>query len=203
MIGFLRGVLVSRKPPSLVLDVSGVGYEVEAPMSTFYQLPETGETVMLHTHLAVREDAHNLYGFISKEERSLFRELIRVNGVGARLALAILSGLSVEEFHVCIRNQDTTRLIRLPGVGKKTAERLMIEMTDRLPNATHAAQPAVGVEVSPPLVLFAANPADDAISALVALGFKPQDAQTLIRKIPSDGKSSEDLIRLALQSVAR
>ena len=200
MIGFLRGVLVSKKPPSLVLDVSGVGYEIDSPMSTFYQLPETGQTVLLYTHLAVREDAHNLYGFGSESERSLFRGLIRVNGVGARLALAILSGLSVEEFHRAIQNQDIARLVKLPGVGRKTAERLMIELTDRLPGTVAGS----GTTLEPGLPLPGpASAGDDAVSALVALGFKPQDAATLVRKIPAEGKSSEDIIRAALQSVAR
>jgi len=198
MIGFLRGVLVAKQPPSLLLDVRGVGYEVDAPMSTFYKLPDLGGEVMLYTHLAVREDAHSLFGFISEAERSLFRTLIKVNGVGARLALGVLSGLSVEEFHRCVDNQDAARLVRLPGVGKKTAERLLIELRDRMPTLTTVALPGAGRLPAP-----AASPVDDALSALVALGFKPQEAAGLVRKLDVEGKRSEEIIRLALQSAAR
>ena len=198
MIGFLRGILIAKQPPSLVLDVRGVGYEVDAPMSTFYGLPELGAEVLLYTHLAIREDAHSLFGFISEADRSLFRTLIKVNGVGARLALGILSGLSAEEFHRAVEQQDTARLVRLPGVGKKTAERLIIELRDRLPALDTVTLPGAG-----PRLLPAASPIDDAASALIALGFKPQDANALIRKVPTDGKTSEEIIRLALQAVGK
>lgn len=198
MIGFLRGVLVVKKPPSLMLDVRGVGYEVDAPMSTFYKLPELGEEVLLYTHLAIREDAHSLFGFISEAERALFRTLIKVNGVGAKLALAILSGLSAEEFHRCVDNQDAARLVRLPGVGKKTAERLLIELRDRLPEL-----PTVELRGAGKLMMPEATPTEDAMSALVALGFKPNEAATLVKAIPAEGKSSEEIIRLALQSAAK
>ena len=198
MIGFLRGILVLKKPPSLVVDVNGVGYEVDAPMSTFYGLPEVGGEVLLYTHLAVREDAHNLFGFISETERTLFRTLIKVNGVGAKLALGILSGLSAEEFHRAVEYQDTARLVRLPGVGKKTAERLIIELRDRMPGLGTVTLPGAGT-----LPLPEANPVDDATSALIALGFKPQDAGQLVKKVAVEGKSSEEIIRLALQSVAK
>ena len=198
MIGFLRGVLVLKKPPSLLVDVRGVGYEVDAPMSTFYGLPEVGGEVLLYTHLAIREDAHSLFGFISESERSLFRTLIKVNGVGAKLALGILSGLSAEEFHRAVEYQDTARLVRLPGVGKKTAERLIIELRDRLPELGTVTLPGAGT-----LPMPEASPVDDATSALVALGFKPQDAGQLVKKISVEGKTSEEIIRLALQSVAK
>jgi Holliday junction DNA helicase RuvA len=198
MIGFLRGILVLKKPPSLLVDVRGVGYEVDAPMSTFYGLPEVGGEVLLYTHLAIREDAHSLFGFISESERSLFRTLIKVNGVGAKLALGILSGLSAEEFHRAVEYQDTARLVRLPGVGKKTAERLIIELRDRLPELGTVSLP--GAETLP---MPEASPVDDATSALVALGFKPQDAGQLVKKISPEGKTSEEIIRLALQSVAK
>jgi Holliday junction DNA helicase RuvA len=198
MIGFLRGVLAAKKPPSLLLDVGGVGYEVDAPMSTFYKLPDVGETVTLYTHLAIREDAHSLFGFASEAERALFRTLIKVNGVGAKLALAILSGLSAEEFHRCVEFQDTARLVRLPGVGKKTAERLIIELRDRLPELDKVTLPGAGT-----LSMPAASPADDAVSALIALGFKPPEAAALVRKVPAEGKTSEEIIRLALQSAAK
>lgn len=198
MIGFLRGLVVAKKPPSLLLDVRGVGYEIDAPMSTFYKLPDIGEEVTLYTHLAIREDAHNLFGFLSEAERALFRSLIRVSGVGAKLALAILSGLSAEEFHRCVEAQDAARLVRLPGVGKKTAERLIIEMRDRLPELPTVHLPGAGSLPAP-----SASPADDAVSALIALGFKPQDANSLVRKVQVDGKSSEEIIRSALQSAAK
>lgn len=198
MIGFLRGILVLKKPPSLVIDVNGVGYEVDAPMSTFYGLPEVGGEVLLHTHLAVREDAHNLFGFISETERTLFRTLIKVNGVGAKLALGILSGLSAEEFQRAVEYQDTARLVRLPGVGKKTAERLIIELRDRMPELGTVTLPGAGT-----LPLPEASPVDDATSALIALGFKPQDAGQLVKKVSVEGKTSEEIIRLALQSMAK
>ena len=198
MIGFLRGVLVAKKPPSLLLDVRGVGYEVDAPMSTFYKLPEVGGEVFLYTHLAIREDAHSLFGFVSESERALFRTLIKVNGVGAKLALAILSGLTAEEFQRAVEYQDTARLVRLPGVGKKTAERLIIELRDRLPELGTVKLPGAST-----LPMPAASPADDAVSALIALGFKPPEAGALVRKVPAEGKSSEEIIRLALQSAAK
>jgi len=198
MIGFLRGLVVAKKPPSLLLDVRGVGYEIDTPMSTFYKLPDIGEEVMLYTHLAIREDAHSLFGFVSEAERALFRSLIRVSGVGAKLALAILSGLSAEEFHRCVEAQDAARLVRLPGVGKKTAERLIIELRDRLPELPTVHLPGAGTLPAP-----AASPVDDAVSALIALGFKPQDASSLVRGLPSEGKTSEDLIRSALQAAAK
>ena len=198
MIGFLRGRLAAKKPPSLLLDVRGVGYEVDAPMSTFYKLPALGEEVFLYTHLSIREDAHSLFGFISESERTLFRSLIKVGGVGAKLALAILSGLSVEEFHRCVEYQDTARLVRLPGVGKKTAERLIIELRDRLPEPGAVGLPGGGAPAA-----SAASPVDDAVAALIALGFKPPEASALVRKIPLEGKSSEEIIRLALQSAAK
>ena len=193
MIGFLRGRLALKQPPSLLLDVGGVGYEVDAPMSTFYQLPETGSEVMLYTHLVVREDAHTLFGFATEAERSLFRALIRVNGVGAKMALAILSGLSCEDFHRCIEFGDAATLQRLPGIGKKTAERLIIEMRDRLPQSSDA-----------PVAIAAGVPTDplaEAAEALVALGFKPTEAGRLLKKVADEADSVEELIRLALKQV--
>lgn len=198
MIGFLRGVLVAKKPPSLLVDVRGVGYEVDAPMSTFYKLPELGEEVVLYTHLAIREDAHSLFGFVSEGERALFRALIKVNGVGAKLGLAILSGLSAEEFHRAVEFQDTARLVRLPGVGKKTAERLIIELRDRLPELGSAVPMSAGTRPA-----LAASPLDDAVAALIALGFNPREANALAGKVPAEGKRSEEIIRLALQAAAK
>ncbi len=195
MIGFLRGKLAVKAPPLLVLDVNGVGYEVEAPMTTFYNLPNIGAEVMLFTHLVVREDAHILFGFSAEADRSLFRALIKVSGVGPKLALTILSGQSAEEFHRCIHNNDTQALVRLPGVGKKTAERLVIEMRDRLPCS--ADLPVTGV------VQSGNNPKQEAVSALCSLGYRPLDASKMVQNINADGKSCEDIIRLALQGSVR
>lgn len=198
MIGFLRGTLLAKKAPSLLVDVRGVGYELDTPMSTFFKLPDIGSEVVLHTHLMVREDAHALYGFLSEDERGLFRTLIRISGVGAKLALGILSGMSAEEFHRCVQNQDTARLVRLPGVGKRTAERLIVELRDRLGDSIAAPGTGAGAAAAP-----AATPVQDAISALIALGFKPPEAAALVRQLPAEGKTSEELIRLALQASAK
>jgi holliday junction DNA helicase RuvA len=203
MIGFLRGKLVFKAPPVLMLDVNGVGYEVEAPMTTFYNLPAVGAEIILHTHLVVREDAHILFGFSTEDDRSMFRTLIKVNGVGPKLALTILSGQSAEEFHRCIHNNDTQALVRLPGVGKKTAERLVIEMRDRLPDlissSDSAELPTAGSDKVSPLN----NPKQEAISALCSLGYKPLDASKMVQNISVEGKSCEDIIRLALQGTIR
>ncbi len=199
MIGFLRGILIAKKAPSLLLDVRGVGYEIDAPMSTFFKLPAVGEEVFLHTHLAVREDAHTLYGFLTESERALFRSLIKVTGVGAKLALGILSGISAEDFHRTVQTNDTAMLVRLPGIGKKTAERLIIEMRDRLPEVDGMAVTIARNGTSE----TTANPVPDAVSALLALGFKLPEANAMVRAIPAEGKSSEDLIRLALQGAGK
>ncbi|MDP2099383.1 MAG: Holliday junction branch migration protein RuvA [Methylobacter sp.] len=200
MIGFLRGKLALKAPPLLMLDVNGVGYEVEAPMTTFYNLPVLGTEVMLHTHLVVREDAHILFGFSTEADRAMFRTLIKVNGVGPKLALAILSGQSAEEFHRCIHNNDTQTLVRLPGVGKKTAERLVIEMRDRLPDLGESVDAtAAGADKMQPVN----NPKQEAISALCSLGYKPLDATKMVQHINIEGKSCEDIIRLALQGSVR
>lgn len=198
MIGFLRGTLLAKKAPSLLVDVRGVGYEVDTPMSTFFKLPEIGSEVVLHTHLMVREDAHALYGFLSEDERGLFRTLIRISGIGAKLALGILSGMSAEEFQLCIQNQDTARLVRLPGVGKRTAERLIVELRGRLTESASVPGAAGGTVFEPQ-----DTPVQDAVSALIALGFKAQEAAALLGKIPAEGKTSEELIRLALQAAAK
>ena len=195
MIGFIRGKLVSKTPPQLVVDVQGVGYEVEAPMTTFYDLPELGEELLLHTHLVVREDAHILFAFSTEPDRVMFRTLIKVNGVGPKLALTILSGQSAEEFHRCIHDNDVQALVRLPGVGKKTAERLIIEMRDRLPDSLDSS----GAKQNETPSRVTNNPRQEAISALCSLGYKSQDASKMVQNIPEDGKSCEDIIRLALQ----
>lgn len=197
MIGRLKGILISKQPPALLLDVQGVGYEVDAPMSTFYQLPQVGEEVVLHTHLIVREDAQLLCGFASENERRMFRALIRINGVGAKLALAILSGMSADEFARCIHDNDTAGLTRLPGVGRKTAERLIVEMKDRLSDwhdniETLAANDGNGQS---------SNGGREAVSALIALGYKPQEAGKMVSKINTENLSSEDIIKAALKSV--
>ncbi|MFU8788328.1 MAG: Holliday junction branch migration protein RuvA [Methylobacter sp.] len=206
MIGFLRGKLAFKAPPLLVLDVNGVGYEVEAPMTTFYNLPAIGVEVLLHTHLVVREDAHILFGFAAEADRAMFKTLIKVNGVGPKLALAILSGQSAEEFHRCIHNNDTQALVRLPGVGKKTAERLVIEMRDRLPDLVNSSDAAGATDSSGALVdkiQPVGNPKQEAISALCSLGYKPLDAAKMVQNISIEGKSCEDIIRLALQGSLR
>ncbi|MGH8280566.1 MAG: Holliday junction branch migration protein RuvA [Gammaproteobacteria bacterium] len=193
MIGFLRGQLLRRQPPHLLIDVHGVGYEVEAPMSTFYNLPEAGAEVLLYTHLVVREDAHILFGFGSETERRLFRALIRVNGVGPRLALTILSGISADNFVRCVRDNDTAALTRLPGIGRKTAERLVVEMRDRLDEASGGVTTVMGEM----------RPREEALSALVSLGYKPQEASRMLQAIKEKDISSEEFIRRALQNAAR
>lgn len=202
MIGRLRGVLVDKQPPHLMLEVQGVGYELEASLSTFYHLPEVGVEVTLYTHLAVRDDSHNLYGFATPAERVLFRSLIRVSGIGAKLALLILSGMNVDAFTRCVQQGDTASLVRLPGVGKKTAERLIVEMRDRIGSLElDAAFTSVSGGGLPPA---AASPADDAVSALVALGYKPPEATRMVRSLDSiESLTSEQIIRLALQAAVR
>ena len=193
MIGFIRGKLVSKTPPQLVVDVHGVGYEVEAPMTTFYDLPKLGAELQLYTHLVVREDAHILFAFSTEADRLMFRTLIKVNGVGPKLALTILSGQSAEEFRRCIHDNDVQALVRLPGIGKKTAERLIIEMRDRLPNMAESSGSGQTASVN----VAANNPGQEAISALCALGYKPQDASKMVQAIPQQDKTCEEIIRLA------
>ena len=200
MIGFLRGKLISKAPPQLVLDVQGVGYEVEAPMTTFYDLPVLGEEVKLHTQLVVREDAHILFGFASETERLLFRALIKVNGVGPKLALTILSGQSVAEFYRCVDVNDVKSLVRLPGVGQKTAERLIIEMRGRLPELSGLSSATQSTTVAQVSI---ASPKQEAMTALCALGYKPQDAQRMVQAIAEDDKTCEDIIRLALRGALK
>ena len=194
MIGSVRGRLVSKSPPQLTVDVGGLGYELEAPMSTFFLLPALGEEVRLLTHLVVREDAHILYAFGSEDERRLFRSLIKVSGVGPKIALALLSGISVEAFARCVQSQDIAALTRVPGIGRKTAERLVVEMRDRLA-ATEA-----GVAGTP--MAGAASPETEAFGALVALGYRPAEATRLLKAVGPGTHSTEELIRRALQSAA-
>ena len=198
MIGRLQGIILEKQAPDLLIDVNGVGYEVQAPLSTFVSLGKPGDVAVIYTHLAIREDAHQLYGFSDKGQRTLFRTLIKVSGVGPKLALAILSGMEVNSFASCVHAEDVTALTKLPGVGKKTAERLIVEMRDRLK------------EWQAPAPLWAAVDAKEqasrdqvlaeAESALVALGYKPTDAAKMLNKVAADDLSAEELIRLALKS---
>lgn len=192
MIGSIRGRIASKTPPQLLLEVGGVGYEIEAPMSTFFLLPSVGQEVLLLTHLVVREDAHILYGFGTGAERRLFRSLIKVSGVGPKIALALLSGINVEAFAQCVQNQDIAALTKVPGIGRKTAERLIVEMKDRLgpPSET-----GVNAVAGPP----GANPEAEAFGALVALGYKPAEATRLLKAAGPGTHSTEELIRRALQ----
>ena len=198
MIGRLRGLLIEKRLPRILVECHGVGYELDVPMSTLWALPELHTEVILHTHLAVREDAHSLYGFGTLAERELFQSLLKVSGVGAKMALAVLSGMSVEDFVGAVARGDATRLTALPGVGKKTAERLIVEMRDRV----------AGWATSAPLVSTAGAPprgdeVADAVSGLIALGYKPPEASRLVHALDTLGKSSEMLIREALRGLVR
>ncbi len=195
MIGRLRGTLAEKQPPHLMIDVGGVGYEVEAPMSTFYQLPETGQELTLLIHMVVREDAQLLFGFASESERQLFRTLIKVNGVGAKLALTILSGIAADEFARAVQDGDAATLVRLPGIGKKTAERLIVEMRDRLSDW----QPVATLQPGSESVVASLNAVQDAVSALIALGYKPQEASRLVGQVESENMASEMIIKAALK----
>jgi Holliday junction DNA helicase RuvA len=193
MIGRLAGILLEKNPPQVLVDVGGVGYEVEVPMSTFYNLPETGAKVTLLTQFVVREDAQLLYGFLSQRERETFRQLVKISGIGAKSALGILSGLSVEDLALAIAAQDVALLVRIPGIGKKTAERLLLELRDKLPLAGTAAILSGGQPQS------AGN---DVLNALLALGYNEREALAAIRQLPA-GVSVSDGIRLALKSLSR
>ena len=203
MIGRLRGILLEKQPPQLLLDVAGVAYEISASMTTFYHLPAIGNEVILFTHLVVREDAHQLFGFYEQRERTLFRTLIKVNGIGPKLALAILSSISPDDFVRCVNDNDTGNLIRIPGVGKKTAERLIVEMRDRLSDwhndnitvSTISVSNTVNQQINHKRI------SNEAISALVALGYKPQEASRAVLQIATDNLSIEELIRLALKGM--
>tara|TARA_B100000745_G_scaffold88027_2_gene55204 strand:- start:2207 stop:2839 length:633 start_codon:yes stop_codon:yes gene_type:complete len=207
MIGRLVGYICEKQPPALMIDVNGVGYEVLAPMSTFYELPaDQNEKVVLYTHLSVREDAHQLFAFSDLLQRKLFRILIKVNGVGPKLALAILSGMSVSEFVSAVKHGDSAMLVRLPGVGKKTAERLLIEMADKVRDVQ---APSTDVELNQPSSIQPSSSNDraqmieDALSALVALGYKPAEAEKCVKNVGVEAGSSQELIRLALQLMVK
>jgi holliday junction DNA helicase RuvA len=203
MIGYLSGKLIDKKLPLVLIDVHGVGYEIDVPVSTFFKLPNVGAAVSLYTHLVVREDAHVLFGFLTEAERVFFRSLIRVTGVGARMALGILSGISADDFYFSVANNEIQRLIKLPGIGKKTAERLILEMRDRLPNIGAQGGGVVALAGASAAENIAVSPVREAVSALEALGFKPQEAESRVRAVAAEGKSSEELIRSALQAAAK
>ena len=194
MIGRLRGTLLNKQPPTLLIEVGGVGYDVEAPLSTFAVLPAVNQEAILHTHLAVREDAQVLYGFATLGERDLFRDLIKVSGIGAKLALTILSGTDADELARCVRDDDVAALTRLPGIGRKTAQRLLVELRDRMPDdLTGTAGAATRAQ----------SPEHDAREALISLGFKPDDAARRLREVADPSLSAEELIRRALQATVR
>lgn len=211
MIGRIRGVLIDKQAPDILVDVQGVCYEIHVPMSTIYQLPPLGQGVELHTHLVVREDAHLLYGFFGLQERHMFRSLIKISGVGPKMALAILSGMAVDEFVRTVRTNDLAALTRMPGVGRKTAERLVVEMKDRLTEWDTVAARTVPVANAASVTPSDREMTQDAETALVALGYKPQEATRIIAQVlktqaldgSGDLTRSEDLIRLALRSVAQ
>lgn len=204
MIGRLRGEILLKRPPHLLIEVGGIGYELEAPMSTFYELPAAGETVTLITHLVVRDDAHTLYGFARERDRDLFRALLRVTGVGAKVGLAILSGMDAERFVRCVEQEDIQALTRLPGIGTKTAQRLVVEMRDRLAGLTAGVGALTGVGRPSGMPSAQGARADealaDAISALVALGYRPADANRMARAVDDGAKTSEEIIRAALRA---
>ncbi|WP_375191886.1 Holliday junction branch migration protein RuvA [Marinobacter sp.] len=206
MIGRIRGVLVEKAPGQALVECAGLGYEVDIPYTTFFHLPETGQEVTLHTHFAVREDAQSLYGFASRLDRDLFRLLIKVNGVGPKLAVGILSGLDAQQFIRCVESRDSASLVKLPGVGKKTAERLLIEMADRIGQLEGQFVPmspeAAGAGQQPEIAASrGASATEEAEAALIALGYKPQEAAKAISKVSEEGMSSETLIRLALRNM--
>ncbi len=206
MIGRIRGTLIEKSPGQALVECGGLGYEVDIPYTTFFHLPEPGQDVTLHTHFAVREDAQSLYGFASRLDRDLFRLLVKVNGVGPKLAVGILSGLDAQQFIRCVEGRDINALVKLPGVGKKTAERLLIEMADRISQLEGQFVPASmgnaeAVAGSSQLAIAGTDPADEAEAALVALGYKPQEAARAITRVAEDGMSSEALIRLALRNM--
>ena len=198
MIARLAGTLVSKQPPLLVIDVAGVGYEVEAPLPVFYDLPETGQPVVILTHLSVKDDAHTLYGFASESERRLFRQLLKISGIGAKLALTILSGASGEELARYVAERDAAALTRLPGIGKKTAERIIIELRDKLDY-----QPTGGAGMPSAAAAPSGGVVGEAINALIALGYKPQQASRMAREASRPEMAVEEIIREALQATVR
>jgi len=198
MIARLAGTLIAKQPPVLVIDVGGVGYEVEAPLPVFYDLPETGQPVVILTHLSVKEDSHTLYGFASESERTLFRQLLKISGIGAKLALTILSGASGDELARFVADRDTAALTRLPGIGKKTAERIIIELRDKLDGL-----PAGGAAGGSGQAARVGSALGEATNALIALGYKSQEAGRMARSVAQPEMGVEEIIRLALQSMVK
>ena len=196
MIGRISGTLIEKEPPQLLVDVSGVGYAIDAPMSTFYQLPALEQPVVLHIHTVVREDAFLLYGFATKAERSMFCKLIAVNGIGPRLGLTVLSGMGVSELAEAIASENVDMLIRLPGIGRKTAERILLDLKDKMDEFS---QPAVPGRSS----VSTSSVFDEAVGALEALGYKPSEAQRVVRKVEGEHADSESLIRAALKGLMK
>jgi Holliday junction DNA helicase RuvA len=196
MIGRITGTLIEKSPPTITVDVQGLGYEVDVPMSTFYNLPATGEKVSLHTHMIVREDGHFLYGFASEGERAAFRQLLKISGIGARMALAVLSGMSVAELAQAVTLQDAARLTKVPGIGKKTAERLLLELRDRLPKVLSGATVKVGAGDTAP------DAASDILNALLALGYNEREAAAAMKGLAPDASVS-DGIRAALKLLSK
>jgi Holliday junction DNA helicase RuvA len=191
VIGRVSGVLLEKQPPQVLVDVQGVAYELDVPMSTFYQLPASGARVTLYTHLVVREDAHLLFGFASEGERRTFRQLLKISGIGTRTALALLSGMTVEELYTAVANQDVARMIKIPGIGRKTAERLLLELRDRLSAGAEGAATAA-----------VASPRADALNALLALGYSEKEASAALARLPADLTTSE-AIRQALRALSK
>lgn len=204
MIGRLRGILIEKQPPQVLIEIGGVGYEVQMPMSCFYELPNVGEEAIIYTHFVVREDAQLLYGFNTVSERALFREVIKANGVGPKMGLGILSGMTASQFVSCVEREDISTLVKLPGVGKKTAERLVVEMKDRLKgwgagDLFTPATDAAPIDSAPQRE--DQNAEEEAVSALLALGYKPQQASKVVSQVDKAGMSSETLIREALRAM--
>jgi len=196
MIGRITGILLEKNPPQITVDAGGIGYEIDVPMSTFYNLPAAGERVSLHTHLVVREDAHLLFGFLTEDERAMFRQVLKISGVGARTALAILSGLSVGEIAQAVVMQDAGRLVKIPGIGKKTAERLLLELKDRLPKTQLSGAAKVGAGATAP------DATSDILNALLALGYNEREALGAMKQLPPDASVS-DGIRQALKLLSK
>ncbi len=201
MIGRLTGEVADKQAPDVLIDVNGVGYEVQMPLTSFYELPDKGGQAIIYTHFVVREDAQLLYGFASKQERSLFRLLIKANGVGPKLALTILSGLTAEQFVQCVEHDDVTTLVKLPGVGKKTAERLLIEMRDRIKALDVSPEFMPKMSMESPLLKSAQSDFEDAVSALTSLGYSAQQANKAVKSVYIEGEDSEMLIRKALKNM--
>jgi len=197
MIGFIRGVLARKEPPFLLVDVQGVGYEIEVPMSTLFRLPAVGTEVQLRTQLIIRDDQQTLFGFGTDEERHLFRNLVKVSGVGAKLALTILSGISVDGFIQCVQTEDKAALTKLPGIGRKTAERLIVDMRDRVENWSDQGAPAAGVAGMPD---SGATPRAEAFNALVTLGYKPAETRRMLDKVTTDEQTTEEILRSVLRT---